>query len=56
MDLKEQLDQAKNPFFEHAEAQYFLAWRDGRASADQRPHRPSPAGVPGQRMGAVGLV
>ena len=31
MDLKEQLDQAKNPFFEHAEAQYFLAWRDGRA-------------------------
>src|ERR1019366_9041774 len=31
MDLKEQLDQRKNPFFEHAEAQYFLAWRDGRA-------------------------
>jgi hypothetical protein len=30
-DLKEQLNQAKNPFFEHAEAQYFLAWRDGRA-------------------------
>jgi GNAT superfamily N-acetyltransferase len=24
------LDPAKNPFFEHAEAQYFLAWRDGR--------------------------
>jgi GNAT superfamily N-acetyltransferase len=31
LDLKEQLDQRKNPFFEHAEAQYFLAWRDGRA-------------------------
>ena len=31
MDLKAQLDQAKNPFFEHAEAQYFLALRDGRA-------------------------
>ncbi len=30
-DLKEQLDPAKNPFFEHAEAQYFLAFRDGRA-------------------------
>jgi len=30
-DLKEQLDQRRNPFFEHAEAQYFLAWRDGRA-------------------------
>ena len=31
MDLKEQLDQRRNPFFEHAEAEYFLAWRDGRA-------------------------
>jgi GNAT superfamily N-acetyltransferase len=25
------LDRRKNPFFEHAEAEYFLAWRDGRA-------------------------
>ena len=24
------LDRSKNPFFEHAEAEYFLAWRDGR--------------------------
>jgi GNAT superfamily N-acetyltransferase len=24
------LDRAKNPFFRHAEAEYFLAWRDGR--------------------------
>jgi GNAT superfamily N-acetyltransferase len=24
------LDRDKNPFFEHAEAEYFLAWRDGR--------------------------
>src|SRR5689334_15022961 len=23
------LDRGKNPFFEHAEAEYFLAWRDG---------------------------
>jgi GNAT superfamily N-acetyltransferase len=23
------LDRAKNPYFEHAEAEYFLAWRDG---------------------------
>ena len=30
-DLKEQLDPRRNPFFEHAEAQYFLAFRDGRA-------------------------
>jgi GNAT superfamily N-acetyltransferase len=30
MDLKKRLDQRKNPFFKHAEAQYFLAWRDGR--------------------------
>jgi GNAT superfamily N-acetyltransferase len=25
------LDRRKNPFFQHAEAEYFLAWRDGRA-------------------------
>ena len=31
MDLKKRLDQKRNPFFEHAEAQYFLAYRDGRA-------------------------
>jgi GNAT superfamily N-acetyltransferase len=31
MDLKSRLNQQKNPFFKHAEAQYFLAWRDGRA-------------------------
>ena len=31
MDLKKRLDQRKNPFFKHAQAQYFLAWRDGRA-------------------------
>ncbi len=29
-DVRKRLDPAKNPFFEHAEAQYFLAWRDGR--------------------------
>ncbi len=31
MDVKKRLDRTKNPFFKHAEAQYFLAWRDGRA-------------------------
>jgi GNAT superfamily N-acetyltransferase len=31
VDVKKRLDREKNPFFEHAEAQYFLAWRDGRA-------------------------
>jgi GNAT superfamily N-acetyltransferase len=30
MDVKKRLDQKKNPFFKHTEAQYFLAWRDGR--------------------------
>ncbi len=29
MDVKKRLDQKKNPFFKHAEAQYFLAWREG---------------------------
>ncbi|MDX6667205.1 MAG: hypothetical protein QOK04_585 [Solirubrobacteraceae bacterium] len=31
MDLRKRLDRSRNPFFEHAEAEYFLAWRDGRA-------------------------
>jgi GNAT superfamily N-acetyltransferase len=31
MDCRRRLDQNKNPFFEHAEGQYFLAHRDGRA-------------------------
>jgi GNAT superfamily N-acetyltransferase len=30
MDLKKRLDQKRNPFFKHAQAQFFLAWRDGR--------------------------
>jgi GNAT superfamily N-acetyltransferase len=30
LDLKKRLDQRRNPFFKHAEAQYFLAYRDGR--------------------------
>ncbi|HEX6459609.1 MAG TPA: hypothetical protein VF032_11880 [Thermoleophilaceae bacterium] len=28
-ERKHHLDREKNPFFEHAEAEYFLAWRDG---------------------------
>jgi GNAT superfamily N-acetyltransferase len=28
-ERKRHLDREKNPFFEHAEAEYFLAWRDG---------------------------
>jgi hypothetical protein len=30
MDVKKRLDQDKNPFFKHAQAQYFLAYRDGQ--------------------------
>jgi GNAT superfamily N-acetyltransferase len=30
MDLRKRLDRKRNPFFEHAEAEYFLAWRDDR--------------------------
>ncbi|HWX87120.1 MAG TPA: hypothetical protein VNX67_02995, partial [Solirubrobacteraceae bacterium] len=30
MDVKKRLDQKKNPFFEHTEAQYFLAYRGSR--------------------------
>jgi len=31
MDVKKRLDRDKNPFFEHAEAEFFVAYRDGRA-------------------------
>jgi GNAT superfamily N-acetyltransferase len=31
MDVKKRLDRKRNPFFKHAEAEYLLAWRDGRA-------------------------
>jgi GNAT superfamily N-acetyltransferase len=30
MDLRKRLDRRRNPFFEHAEAEYFLAWREDR--------------------------
>lgn len=30
-DRKRFLDRKKNPFFEHGEAEYFIAWRDGQA-------------------------
>ena len=56
MDLKERLDQQQNPFFEHAEAQYFLAWRDGRAVGRISAHIDRNLKVPGQRLGPVGLV
>ena len=29
-DERKRLDRARNPFFAHAEAEYLLAWRDGR--------------------------
>ncbi len=29
-DVRKRLDRTRNPFFAHAEAEYFLAWRDGR--------------------------
>jgi GNAT superfamily N-acetyltransferase len=31
MEQRKLLDRDGNPFFQHAEAEYFLAWRDGRA-------------------------
>ncbi|MBJ7348411.1 MAG: hypothetical protein JHC87_07555 [Thermoleophilaceae bacterium] len=31
MDVKKELDRDKNPFFQHARAEYFLAWRGDRA-------------------------
>src|SRR6266540_6803291 len=31
MERREFLNREKNPFFKHAEAEYFLAWRDGEA-------------------------
>ena len=35
------LNKEKNPYFEHAEAEYFLAWRDGEpVGPDHRPGRP----------------
>ena len=42
-DVRTQLDRKKNPFFEHAEAEYFLAERDGKvvgriAAIDNRLH------------------
>ena len=30
MDIRKRLDRERNPFFKHAEAEYFLAWRDGQ--------------------------
>ena len=30
LDRRQFLNRDKNPFFEHAEGEYFLAWRDGR--------------------------
>jgi GNAT superfamily N-acetyltransferase len=42
-DVRLLFDRAKNPFFEHAEVESFLAWRDGRvvgriAAIDNRAH------------------
>jgi GNAT superfamily N-acetyltransferase len=31
MDVRRRLDRRRNPWFEHAEAEFFLAWRDGEA-------------------------
>jgi GNAT superfamily N-acetyltransferase len=30
MDMRKRLDRKGNPFFKHASAEYFLAWRDGQ--------------------------
>ena len=37
-DVKKRLDRERNPFFRHAEAEYFLAWRDGRAVGRSSAH------------------
>ena len=42
-DIRLLFDRAKNPFFQHAEVEPFLAWRDGRvvgriAAIDNRAH------------------
>jgi GNAT superfamily N-acetyltransferase len=29
-DMRKRLDRGRNPFFSHAQAEYYLAWRDGR--------------------------
>src|ERR1700754_3203655 len=34
----------RNPFSGHAEAEYFLAWREGSRSADHGPRRPAGRG------------
>ena len=55
--MRKRLDRARNPFFEHAEAEYLLAWRDGAPGrAHQRPHRPPLQRVPGQPLGDVRLL
>ena len=57
MDVKKRLDQDKNPFFKHAQAQYFLAYRDGQpVGRDQRAHRSELQRVSGQRVGPVWVV
>jgi GNAT superfamily N-acetyltransferase len=30
MDMRQRLDRKRNPFFKHAEAEFLLAWRDGK--------------------------
>ena len=56
MDIRKLLDREKNPFFEHAEAEYFLAERDGRvvgriAAISNRLHNE----VHGDRVGFFGF-
>ncbi len=56
MDIRKLLDREKNPFFEHAEAEYFLAEREGRvvgriAAISNRLHNE----VHGDRVGFFGF-
>jgi GNAT superfamily N-acetyltransferase len=37
-ERKRHLDRRRNPFFEHAEAEYFLAWRDGEPAGRVSAH------------------
>lgn len=61
VDVEELLDRKKNPFFQHADAQLFLAWRAGRpcgrisAHIDYNSHKLPPEQGMGPGVGNWGL-
>ena len=57
MERKEFLDRDKNPFFDHAEAEYFLAERDGEVGGpDHRARRRALDPVPGRQRRDVRVL